>query len=150
MQRIGKKSERGNAVLEFALGWSVLWLIFSGVYQFGYNFYVYNQLMTSVANAAELGSKMSYDTGDTTTFTNALKNMVLYGDTTAGTTTTVRNLTAANVNVAVTTDATSGIPRDITITIVNFAIDGFFQSFTINGKPRATTMYYGQVTCASC
>jgi Flp pilus assembly protein TadG len=149
MQRIAKKSERGNAVLEFALGWSVLWLIFSGVYQFGYSFYVYNQLMTSVANAAELGSKMSYDTGDPTTFTTALQNMVLYGDTTTGTTPLVKDLVAGNVNIAVTTDA-AGIPRDITITIVNFKLDGLFQSFTINGKPRATTLYFGQVTCASC
>jgi Flp pilus assembly protein TadG len=149
MTRIGKPSERGNALLEFALGWSVLWLIFSGLFQFGYSFYTYNVLMTAVANAAEIGSKMSYDTGTPGTFTTALQNMVLYGDTATGTSTVVPKLLAANVGVAVTLDAT-GIPRDVTITIVNFKIDGFFQVFTINGKPRATTMYFGQVTCATC
>ena len=55
-------SRHGSAVIEFALGWSVLWLLFSGVYQFGYAFYTYNSLLTSVANAAELGSKLDYDT----------------------------------------------------------------------------------------
>src|ERR1700686_488011 len=85
MKRIGKPSERGNALLEFALGWSVLWLVFSGVFQFGYSFYTYNVLMTAVANAPEIGSKLSYDTGTPATYTTALKNMVLYGDTAAGT-----------------------------------------------------------------
>jgi Flp pilus assembly protein TadG len=149
MTTIRNPKERGNAVLEFALGWSVLWMIFAGVYQFGYSFYIYNQLMTSVSNAAELGSRMNYDTGDTAAFTTALQNMVLYGDTTAGTSTMVPKLTSSNVNIAVATDA-NGIPHDITITITNFKIDGFFQSFTINGKPRATTQYFGQVSCATC
>jgi Flp pilus assembly protein TadG len=149
MIKIQKTSERGNALLEFALGWSVLWLVFSGVFQFGYSFYTYNVLMTAVANAAEIGSKLNYDTGTPATFTTALKNMVLYGDTAAGTATVVPKLAAANVGVAVTLDA-AGIPRDITITIVNFQMDGFFQVFTINGKPGATTMYFGQVTCAGC
>ena len=62
MKTIKNKSERGNALLEFALGWSILWALFAGIYQFGYSFYVYNTVLTSVANAAELGSKMTYDT----------------------------------------------------------------------------------------
>jgi Flp pilus assembly protein TadG len=148
MRKIGKKSERGNAALEFALGWSVLWMIFSGVYQFGYSFYVYNVLMTSVTNAAQLGSKMNYDTEDTAAYTTALQNMVLYGDTTAGTTTLVPRLLRSNVSVSVT--AVSGIPRDVTISITGYSIDGLFKSFLMNGKPRVTTMYYGRVTCASC
>lgn len=148
MQKIGKQSERGNAALEFALGWSILWMIFSGVYQFGYSFYVYNVLMTSVTNAAQLGSKMNYDTEDTSAYTTALKNMVLYGDTTAGTTTVVPRLLASNVSVSVTT--VSGIPRDVTVSITGYTIDGLFKSFLMNGKPRVTTMYYGRVTCASC
>ena len=59
MRSIRKNSERGNALLEFAVGWTVLWFLFAGVYQFGYAFYVYNVLLTAVANAAELGSKIT-------------------------------------------------------------------------------------------
>src|SRR5215469_15201247 len=79
-QPIRRKKERGNAVLEFALGWSILWTVFAGVYQYGYAFYVYNRLMTAVSNAAELGAKIGYDTGDTNAYTTTLQNMVLYAD----------------------------------------------------------------------
>jgi Flp pilus assembly protein TadG len=71
-----RKSERGNAMLEFAVGWFVLWLMFSGVYQVGYAYYVYNALMVSTANAAELGARLGYDTANPTAYSTALKNMV--------------------------------------------------------------------------
>src|SRR6266852_9071342 len=99
MTTMRKRSERGNAMVEFALAFSVLWLMFSGIFQFGYSFYVYNAVMTSVANAAELGSKMTYDTASPTTYSDALKNMVVYGSTTAGTTPIVRGLSTSNVTV---------------------------------------------------
>src|SRR5690349_19127967 len=99
MKLLPRKSERGNAVLEFALGWSVLWMMFSGVYQVGYAFYAYNVLMTSVANAAQLGARLGYDTASPSAYTTALKNMVVYGDTAAGTTPVLPNLTTANVSV---------------------------------------------------
>jgi hypothetical protein len=82
MRIVRKKSERGNAMLEFAIGFAVLWFLFTGVYQFGYAFYMYNVLQTATANAAELGSKMSYDTGDPSGYQTALQNMVVYGDET--------------------------------------------------------------------
>ena len=148
MKAIKNKSERGNALLEFALGWSILWALFAGIYQFGYSFYVYNTVLTSVANAAELGSKMTYDTASPTTYSNALKNMVVYGDTAAGTTPIVRGLATSNVTVTVNLAGT--IPTDVTITINNFTIDAVFTNFTFNGKPRATTVFMGQVSCSTC
>ncbi|MBZ5601489.1 MAG: pilus assembly protein [Acidobacteriia bacterium] len=146
-----RKRERGNAVLEFAIGWSVLWAIFGGVYQYGYSFYVYNRLMTAVSNAAQLGSKIGYDTGNSSDFTGKLQNMVLYADETAPSSPSpiVSGLTASNVSVAVSTDA-QGMPRDVTVSIVNYKIDGFFGSITLNNKPRATVLYFGQITCSTC
>jgi Flp pilus assembly protein TadG len=147
MKTIKNKSERGNALLEFALGWSILWALFAGVYQFGYTFYVYNTLLTSVANAAELGSKMTYDTGNTSQFTTALQNMVVYGSTTAGTSPIVPGLGTSNVSVNVNPQGT--IPTDVTITINNFTINALFTSFSFNGKPRATAVYMGQISCSA-
>jgi Flp pilus assembly protein TadG len=144
-----RNKQRGNALLEFALGWSVLWLLFSGLYEFGYSFYVYNRLMTAVTDAAELGSKISYDTADSGAFTTTLQNMVLYGDETAGTSPIVSGLTASNVSVSVTTDANS-IPRDVTITITGYSINAFFGTITLTGKPRATVKYFGQIACSTC
>jgi len=142
------KSERGNALLEFALGWSILWALFAGIYQFGYSFYVYNTVLTSVANAAELGSKMTYDTASPSTFTTALQNMVVYGNTTAGTSPIVPGLATSNVTVNV--NPSGSIPTDITITINSFTIDALFTKFTFNGKPRATAVYMGQISCSTC
>ena len=148
MKTIKNKSERGNALLEFALGWSILWALFAGIYQFGYSFYVYNTVLTSVANAAELGSKMTYDTASPTTYSDALKNMVVYGSTTGGATPIVRGLATSNVTVTVNLAGT--IPSDVTITINNYTIDAVFTTFTFNGKPRATTVFMGQVSCSTC
>jgi Flp pilus assembly protein TadG len=148
MTTIKNKSERGNALLEFALGWSILWALFAGIYQFGYTFYVYNTVLTSVANAAELGSKMTYDTASPSTYSTALKNMVVYGNTSAGTTPIVPGLATSNVNVAVNLAGT--IPTDLTITINSYTIDAVFTTFTFNGKPRATAIFMGQISCSTC
>ncbi len=141
--------ERGNALLELALGSSLLWMMFSGVYQAGYGFYIYNVLMVSVADAAELGSKLDYDTASTDAYTSALKNMVVYGDTTAGIKTLVPNLTTSNVGVAVTLDG-AGMPRDVTVSITGYSINALFMTYSLTNKPRATTLYYGKVTCSTC
>ncbi len=148
MKNRGNKRERGNALLEFALGWSVLWALFAGIYQFGYSFYVYNTVMTSVANAAEMGSKMTYDTANPSQFSTALQNMVVYGNTTAGTSPIVPGLSTANVGVSV--NPAGGMPTDITITINSYTIDAVFTRFTFNGKPRATAAYMGNITCSTC
>ena len=148
MKLLPRKSERGNAVLEFALGWSVLWMMFSGVYQVGYAFYAYNVLMTSVANAAQLGARLGYDTASPSAYTTKLKNMVVYGDTAAGTTPVLPNLTTANVSV--TMSPAVGTPQDVTVTISSYTINGFFTSYTLNNKPRATMLYYGQISCSTC
>ena len=146
---IRKQSERGNALLEFAIGFFMLWAIFAGVYQFGYAFYVYNALLTSVSNAAQLGSKLGYDTGDTAAYTTTIKNMVLYGDETVGAKTVVPNLTAANVSVSAHPDA-AGMPTYIEVAITGYSVDALFKSYTLTNKPRVTTLYYGQISCASC
>ena len=142
-----RRSTRGNALIEFALGWSVLWALFFGVYQFGYAFYVYNTLQAAVANAAQLGSKMSYDTGTPSNYTTALQNLVVYGDETAGTTPLVPNLTTSEVSVVV---SPTSYPTTVSVAINGYTIDAFFKKFTLAYKPQATTAFFGQVTCAGC
>jgi Flp pilus assembly protein TadG len=149
MKRLRKTSERGNAMLEFAVGWSILWALFAGVYETGYAFYVYNVLMTSVANAAELGSKLGYDTASPDSYSTSLKNMVVYGDEIARTKALVPNLTTGNVNVNVNLDA-AGMPRDVTVSVTGYSIDALFTTYALNNKPRATTLYFGQISCSTC
>lgn len=123
--------------------------MFAGLYQFGYSFYVYNRLQTAVADAAELGSKIDYDTSNPDTFQQKLQNMVVYGDETSGTSPIVPGLSTSNVNVNVTLDAQS-IPRYVTVSIQNYAINSIFNRLTLNNKPQASTKYYGNILCSTC
>jgi Flp pilus assembly protein TadG len=149
MKLIRRKSERGNAMLEFALGFSLLWMLFSGIYQIGYAYYIYDRLTVATANAVQLGSRLAYDTGSPTTFSTALQNMVLYGSETAGTYPIVPNLTASNVAVNAHLDA-NGIPRYVTVNITGYTINALFTSFNLPNKPGATGQYYGQINCSGC
>ena len=149
MKPIPRTSERGNAMLEFALGWSLLWMLFSGIYQIGYAYYIYDRLTVATANAAELGSRLAYDTGNPTAYSTALKNMVLYGSETAGTYPVAPGLTTANVAVSAHLDG-NGIPRYVTVNITNYTINALFTSFSLPNKPGATGLYYGQINCSGC
>jgi Flp pilus assembly protein TadG len=148
MTRLPKKSERGNALVEFAIGWSLLWFLFFGVYQFGYAFYIYNTLMTQVANAAELASKLDYDSANLSAYQTKLQNMVVYGDeTSTNLNPVVPGLATSNVNVTLNNTT---IPQDVTITVTGYTIDAFFTKFALNNKPRATVAYYGNISCSTC
>ncbi len=149
MKPIRRKSERGNALLEFALGWFVMWMLFSGVYQIGYAYYIYDRLTVATENAAQLGSRLSYDTGNPAAYSTAVKNMVLYGSKTAGTYPVVPGLTTANVAVNAHVDA-QGIPRYVTVNITGYTINALFKSYSLPNKPGATGLYYGQINCSGC
>jgi hypothetical protein len=73
---------------------------------------------------------------------------VVYGNTTAGTSPIVPGLAVSNVTVGVNPEG--NMPTDITITINSFTINALFTNFTFNGKPRATAVYMGQITCSTC
>jgi hypothetical protein len=132
-----RTGQRGQALIEFAIGFFVLWLVFAGVYQFGYSFWVYNQLLTSVSNAAQLGSKMQFDLANRSGATTSLQNMVLYGSTSAGARPMVSGLTASNVTVRFLPEPTNSIPSPVpefvSIEITNYTIDAIFRTFTFSG-----------------
>ena len=50
---------KGNAMLEFALATGILLPAFVGTFQFGYTFYVYNNLDTAVRGGARYASMQS-------------------------------------------------------------------------------------------
>src|SRR5690349_6943876 len=75
--------ERGEALIEFALSFFLIFAIFSGIFQFGYTFYVYNSLVNAVREGARYASIKPYDSTTTTpssAFQTAVQNMVVYGD----------------------------------------------------------------------
>lgn len=140
---------KGSTLVEFSIAFTVLWLLMAGVFTFGYSFYTYSRLQAAVAGAAQYAAGLDYNSSNTTAYTTAVKNLVLYGDITAGTTPIVPGLTASHVQVLVTTD-TNSVPRDVMVAVNNYTINAVFRQITLTGKPRAVMLYTGRWTCTSC
>ena len=144
----------GNAMLEFALGASVLVSLLAGTFQFGYTFYVYDQLQSAVRNGVRYGSMRAYKSQEGSCVERvktSVRNMVVYGtpNPADGAPPLVRGLTRDKVTVTYTTDA-EGVPSDVTVVINNFTVDAIFAKFTFNGKPFATVPYVGRYAPNEC
>jgi Flp pilus assembly protein TadG len=138
------RDRAGNVMVEFALGSGILVMAFVGTFQFGYTFLQYNNLENAVARGARYASLIPYDsttTAPSAAFSSAVKNMVLYGSSTAGTSPALPGLTTTNVNLTVT--FTNGVPSAMTISISGYSINSVFATSTLTNKPRITYAYQG-------
>jgi Flp pilus assembly protein TadG len=143
--RLDRRAEQGNAMIEFALSFSLLFAVFTGVFQFGYAFYVYNSLESAVRSGVRYASLRTYDSATATpssTYLTAVRNMVVYGDPAGAGQSVARGLIPANVTVTIT--MTNNVPELVAVGITNFTIDGVMKSFTLTNKPRATFPYMGR------
>jgi Flp pilus assembly protein TadG len=132
-------------MVEFAIGATVLVLLFTGIFQYGYTFYVYNCLQNAVRAGARYASRETYDSASSTpssNFASSVKNMVIYGDPNATSgATVVPGLTNANVGLTVT--FTSGVPRKMTVAITGYTLNAVLKTFTLTNKPQATMPFVG-------
>jgi Flp pilus assembly protein TadG len=138
------RNRAGNTMIEFALGSGILVMAFVGTFQFGYTFLQYNNLENAVARGARYASLIPYDSTSTIpsgAFSSAVKNMVLYGSSTASASPALPGLTAANVNLTVT--FTNGVPGAMTISVSGYSINSIFATSTLTNKPRITYAYQG-------
>src|SRR2546425_3835741 len=130
------RCRRGNAILDFAVATGILLPALVGTFQFGYTFFIYNNLDTAVRGGARYASMQSYDSGTSTpstAFATAVKNMVVYGNS-AGTGDPVAPGLAVS-NVQVSAIMKGAIPTSITVQITGYKVDAVFTSFSFNGKP---------------
>ena len=139
---------RGSAMLEFAISFGLLLTIFSGVWQFGYTFYLYNSLESAVRNGARYGSLAVYDGGswNGANFKDRVKNMVVYGNSAppAGARPVVPGLATSQVRVTPTMNGVT--PNRITVDIDGYAINTFFKTYTLRQKPKCSFDYMGRFT----
>ncbi|HXG33231.1 MAG TPA: TadE family protein [Bryobacteraceae bacterium] len=136
---------RGNAIIEFALSFGLLFSVFAGVFQFGYAFVVYNNLQTAVRAGARYASLRVYDSSTSTpsaAYLAAVRNVVIYGDPSGSGPRRVPGLTPEQVQVTIIMDR--NVPRDVSVAIVGYTLDAAVRSFTLNGKPKATMPYMGR------
>lgn len=141
-----KLGNQGNAIVEFTLTFPLLFLALSGIYQFGYTFFVYNSLEAAVRSGARYASIRAYDSTTNTpsaAFLTAVRNVVAYGTPTGGTQPLVPGVTPDKISLEVS--GTSGIPTQITVTISNLEVDAVFAKIQLNGKPRVAFPYTGRL-----
>lgn len=142
-------SRAGSAMVEFALGSTILVTVFTSAFQYGYIFYQYNALQNAVINGAHYAAQYRYDSTTSTpsnSFQTKVQNMVVYGDPTGNTTTPVlKNLATSNVNLTVTMlgSGTALVPSAMTVSISGYTINAIFGSYACTNKPSMTYAYQG-------
>ena len=140
-QRNRTSRERGSAMLEFALSVITLTFLFTGTFQYGYSFYVYNNLETSIRSAARFASIQPYPATD---FIQNTKNVAVYGKIAPnqGDPTVAPNLDPSKINVRVVM-GTNGAPAYVEVSVTSYALSSLLGNWMLNGKPVATFIYTG-------
>src|SRR5712691_7862127 len=133
MNRYTKKhSERGTAIVEFAITATFFLMMIMAIVSAGHLFFTHNALVESTRRGARYAATLAKpatgfcDNGSTTV--TPVKNMVLYGTPTAGTTTLVNNLQASNVTVCYSSDY--GVARGT----VSVKIESYNYTFAVAAK----------------
>lgn len=168
MRGIDNNSERGTAVLEFALTAAFFFMMIVAIVSGSVLFFTHNALVESTRRGARYAAMHCkpgvIDCPDSASSLNDIRNMVLYGTTTpaAGTTPLVAGLQPSNVTVeySVNTALVGELPNDFGIGrgTVSVKIENYDYYFAIGGlvihmPPYKTTVmgesagYIPGVTC---
>jgi hypothetical protein len=139
-------------MLELALSAAVMVSFLAGTFQFGYTFYVYNQLVTAVGNGARYAAPRTYRAAtaqDVERGANAIRNMVVFGDARPAkdAAPAVANLTTNQVDVRWTKDP-AGAPIAVDVSIREFSVNAVFKKFTFTGRPGVEFPYVGKYSPA--
>ena len=138
-------NQRGNAIVEFAIGVTVMVGLFLGAFQFGYAFYIYNNLLSAVDHGARYAALKTYDSAScnpSSAFSTAVKNMVLYGQPAAGSKPVAPGLKASNVVVTPGGSCNSGPPTEMTVSLRDYSLYAVVATYNLS-KPTVTYPYLG-------
>lgn len=142
-----RSRERGHAMLELALSAGVMIACLAGTVQFGYTFYVYDQLLSSVGNGARYAASRTYRAAtpaDLEKGRAAIRNLVVYGNShpALNAAPITPGLKPENVQVTWVMDAEK--PSAVDVTIVNYTVGAMFGPVTLNRRPFAEFPYVGR------
>jgi Flp pilus assembly protein TadG len=136
----------GNSIVEFALGAGLLMATFTGIFEFGFSFYIYDNLQTAVNNGAKYAALRAYEPTTNTPeacFLTAVRDMVAYGDPTGTNTKPVAPGLAPD-NVFLNVTFTNRVPSQMTVGISSYTINSGIAKTTLTNKPQATYPYLGR------
>jgi hypothetical protein len=129
-----RRSQSGNALIEFAGSLVLLAVIFAGIFEFGYSFYSYGTLVTAVRAGARYAALQPRGTGvDPAATAKAVRNLVVYGDPAPPNRTppVVPGLTTDQVELINSPDAS-------TVSLRGFQLDALFMKVKLDGRPTVT------------
>jgi Flp pilus assembly protein TadG len=138
-----RRRSSGSVLVEFTLSATFLIALFLGVWQFGYGFFIYNELEEAVRAGARYASLRTYNSADSTPtsdFLTAVQNVVVYGDPAGGTTPVAPGLTTADVSVTVTF---TSVPTEMNVAITGYKLPTYFGSQTLSGRPTTSFPFVG-------
>jgi Flp pilus assembly protein TadG len=143
-ERINKKeSESGTALIEFAITASFFLLMIVAIVSAGHLFFTHNALVESTRRGARYASLLTKPTSEScvnnSTTVDPVKNMVLYGSTTAGTKPLVDNLEASNVTVCYSSDYGVG-QGTVSVKIENYTYTFAVGALDFTMPPYQTTV----------
>jgi len=151
--RSAKRRQSGHAMLELAVCAGVMVTFLAGTVQFGYTFYLYNELVTAVGNGARYAAQRTYHAAtpqDIERGNEAIRNMVAYGDPQpdADAAPVVPHLKPENVEIRWTFpddgEQASAAPTAVDVTIRHFTVDAVFRALTFDGRPAVEFPYVGR------
>ncbi len=136
-------SERGAAIVEFALTASVFLMMIVAIISGGHLFFTHNAMVESTRRGARYAAtqckpNLAGCVGSDTSL-ERVKNVVLYGTPTAGTSPLVSNLTPANITVEYSNDF--GVAQGtVSVKIVTYTYTFAIAALLINMPPYQTTV----------
>lgn len=140
--------QKGHAMLELAISAGVLVTCLAGTFQFGYTFYIYNQLVSAVGNGARYAAQRTYRSAtpdDIDRGRAAIRNMVVYGDAQPSTdaSPSVAGLKPEQVKVEWVASK-DGAPQAVDVSIHDYTVDAIFRAYTFDGKPFVEFPFIGR------
>ena len=136
-------------MLELAVSAAVMVACLAGTVQFGYTFYVYNQLVTAVGNGGRYAAMRTYraaSSQDVEKGKAAIRNMVVYGDSRPAPNAApqVANLRPEHIQVEWVTDESGERPGAVSVSVTNYTVDAAFGMFRFTGRPAVEYPFVGR------
>jgi Flp pilus assembly protein TadG len=140
--RLGNR--RGHAMIELAFAAMIMAACLTGTFEFGYTFYVYNQLVSAVGNGGRYAATRTVR-AEPEKAAQAIRNMVVYGDPQPAPDArpAVAGLTPDQVEVRWVKNG-AGEPEAVGIAVREYQIDAVFKTFTFTGRPAVEFPFVGR------
>jgi hypothetical protein len=127
------RSQAGSALIEFAGSLVLLAVLFAGIFEIGYSFYTYGELVSAVRAGARYAALQPRGAGTNPMVAKAVRNLVVYGDPAPADRSkpVVPGLTPDRVELV------NG-PEASTVWLRGFELDALFMKVKLDGRPTVT------------